>query len=177
MKNKYPDSSIEERRNIMYNVRGERIGRKSMKIRNGMKKLSVMKIMKELKERKRSKKSKRKGALCLAVLCALLSVGCGSRDPETVRVGSEIARCEIEFLIVGGIVRDMHLAVLSGYRAIFLKYNRCVVVEPGGTAFEKRGDKHHAASPGHFGIEIRGLSRYRYGKIEVVYALHLAEIQ
>lgn len=72
----------------MYNVRGERIGRKRMKIRNGMKKLSVMKIMEESRERKRNKKSKRKGALCLAVLCALLSAGCGSRDPETVRVGS-----------------------------------------------------------------------------------------
>lgn len=56
---------------------------------------------------------------------------------------TEIAGSEIEFFVIGRVIGDVHLAVFSRDGAVGLKHHCRVVIDPGGTAFEERRDKHH----------------------------------
>ena len=52
-------------------------------------------------------------------------------------VEAQVAWGEVELLVVGWIVGDVHLAVDAGDVARLLDDHGCVVVEAGGTAFEE----------------------------------------
>ena len=53
---------------------------------------------------------------------------------------AEVAGGEVELLVVEGIVRDVHLAVLGGEGAVLLEDGYGVVVKAGGSALEEGGD-------------------------------------
>ena len=55
---------------------------------------------------------------------------------------TEIAGREIKFLVVGGIVGDMHLAIFPEQRPIGINDRRRVVINAGAPFFEKRRDDH-----------------------------------
>src|SRR5262245_5775320 len=62
-------------------------------------------------------------------------------DPANRRVKAlktEIARGEVELLVVSRIVRDVHLAIESGHLSLCVDDCRAVVVEAGRSAFEDR---------------------------------------
>ena len=50
---------------------------------------------------------------------------------------SQVAGGEIEFLIIGRIVGDVHLAVLAGNGAVGVEHDCSVVIKTGGTLFEQ----------------------------------------
>src|SRR6266540_2063006 len=66
------------------------------------------------------------------------------------RLKSEIAWCEIKFLVIQRVVRDMHLAVLPEQFSISVNDRRGVVINAGAAFLEKRGDNHRPGFFGHF---------------------------
>ena len=54
----------------------------------------------------------------------------------TYRTEALVAGCKVEFLVIGRVVGDMHLAVFSGDTAIAVKYYCCVMIKPFGTSLE-----------------------------------------
>ena len=93
------------------------------------------------------------------------------------RVETEVARSEIEFLVVGGIVGDVHLAVFSGYASILLHHYRRIVVEPRSAALEEGGDDDDAEILGKLAVEIGRRARNRLCQVEEVNILYLTEIE
>ena len=63
------------------------------------------------------------------------------------REEAEIARREVEFLVVERVVRDVHLAILAKKFAVRVDDRGGIVIKPGVAALEERGDDDHAASP------------------------------
>ena len=65
-----------------------------------------------------------------------------SQSPRTRvnRVETEVAGREVELLIVGRIVRNMHLSVFAGDGSVLLYYHGGIVVQPCGAPFEERRD-------------------------------------
>ncbi len=61
---------------------------------------------------------------------------------------AQIARSEIELLVVQRIVRDVHLAVQAQQRAVGVQHGSGVVIEPGGAPLEQTGNND---GPGFFG--------------------------
>ena len=57
---------------------------------------------------------------------------------------AQIARREIEFLVVERIVGNVHLAVHAQQRAVGVEHRGRVVIEAGGAPLEERGDDDHA---------------------------------
>ena len=90
---------------------------------------------------------------------------------------TEIARGEVELLVIGWIIGDVHLAIDACDGAIFLKHHCCIVVQACCTTLKERGDDHHAKLLGKFTIEFGRGARDRFCKVEVVDILHLTEIQ
>ena len=61
-----------------------------------------------------------------------------------VEIGeAQIARREIELLVVERIVGDVHLAVDAQQRAVGVEHGGRVVIQPGGAALEERRDDDH----------------------------------
>src|SRR2546423_2058492 len=93
-----------------------------------------------------------------------------SRRP---RLEPKVARREIEFLVVGRIVRDMHLAILPEVLTIGVDDRGSVVVNAGRALLEKRRDNDDAT----FARDFLQLGRRRPGnffrerEIRVVFAL------
>ena len=50
---------------------------------------------------------------------------------------TEVARCEVELLVVSRIVRNVHLAILACYRSVALYYDSGVVIESWSTTLEQ----------------------------------------
>ncbi len=67
---------------------------------------------------------------------------------------AEVAGREIELLIVGRVVRDMHLSVFPCYRAVFLKDHGRVVIKTGCTMLKKRSDDDHAQFLGQQSVNL-----------------------
>ena len=59
---------------------------------------------------------------------------------------TEVAGGEVEFLVVGGVVGNVHLAIFAGDRAVAFKDHGSVVVEARCAALEERGDEHNGVS-------------------------------
>src|SRR5208283_1043259 len=53
---------------------------------------------------------------------------------------SEISGCEVELLVVTGVVRDVHLPVDPDYLPVRANDRRAVVIEAGGSLLKKRND-------------------------------------
>src|SRR5580658_4018962 len=63
---------------------------------------------------------------------------------------TEIAGREIKFLVVQGIVGDVHFAVFAQERAVRVEYSAGIVVDAGGAAFEQRNDQDDFRFLGYF---------------------------
>lgn len=61
------------------------------------------------------------------------------------RAEAEVARCEVELLVVGRVVGDVHLAILAGDRAVAFHDDSRVVIQTRSTALEERCDDNHVA--------------------------------
>ena len=93
------------------------------------------------------------------------------------RVEAQVARGEVEFFVVGRIIRNMHLAVFSGDGSILLNHHRRVVIEARRTALEERCNDYHAQILRQFAVEFGRWSRDGFGKVEVLHILYLAEVE
>src|SRR5690606_12788030 len=89
---------------------------------------------------------------------------------------AEVARREVELLVVTGVVRDVHLAVLAGQAAVGLQHYRGVVIQPRRATLEQRGDDDHAEFLRQRSQRRGGRGRSRYGESERRRVLGLAEV-
>ena len=90
---------------------------------------------------------------------------------------TQITGGEIEFFVEARIVRDVHLAVLAGQRAVGVKHHGGVVVQPRRALFEQGRDQHHAMLLGQR-RQARGAGAGDgLGQIELVYRFVLAKIR
>lgn len=90
---------------------------------------------------------------------------------------TEVAGREIEFLVVGGIIRDVHLAVFAGDGAVLVQHYGRVVVQAGSTALEERGDDHHAQLLGQGTKTLGRRTGDGLGLVEEVHVLGLTEVE
>ena len=93
------------------------------------------------------------------------------------RLETQVAGCEIEFLVIGGIVRNMHLAVFPGHASICIENNGCIVVQAGCPTFEKGSDQHDVVGGCQFTIESGRRTGDRFGQVEQVGVFGLTEIR
>jgi hypothetical protein len=89
---------------------------------------------------------------------------------------TEVARSEVELLVVGRVIGNMHLAMDTGDGAISLEDNSCIVVKPRCPAFEEAGDEYNAMLTRKGAEELGRRTRNGFGKVEVIDGLHLTEI-
>ena len=90
---------------------------------------------------------------------------------------SEVARGEIELLVVCGVVRNVHFAVLTGNGAVAFNHNGGIVVESGGSTLEEGGDDDDAkflcqSSESFSGGTWNGLCQIKQSRV-----LRLAEVE
>ena len=90
---------------------------------------------------------------------------------------AEVTGGEVELLVIGGIIGNMHLPVDACDGTVFLEYHSGVVVETRSPTFKEGGDKHHTKLLGEFAIEFGGGTRDGFREVEVVDILDLTEIQ
>ena len=90
---------------------------------------------------------------------------------------AQVARGEIELLVVGWIVRDVHLAVFACYAAILLQNDCGVVVQAGSTTLEQRGNDDYAQLFRQVAKEIGGRAWDGLCQVEVIDTLHLTKVQ
>ncbi len=90
---------------------------------------------------------------------------------------AKVARSEIELLIIGGIVGDVHLAVFAGNGAVGFYHHRRVVVQSGGTLLEERGDDDHAQLACQLTEKLGRRSGNGLGKVEEIDVFRLAEVK
>ena len=90
---------------------------------------------------------------------------------------TEVARGEVEFLIIGRVVGNVHLAILASNGAVAFDDNGCVVVESCGTSFEEGGDEDNAQLLCQFSVSFGGRAWNAFGKVEAIRILRLAEIE
>ena len=93
------------------------------------------------------------------------------------RVEAQVARSKVELLVVGRIIRNMHLAVFSGYASILLNHHRRIVIQPRSTALEERSNNHYAQILGQLAVEFGRRTRDGFSEVEVLYILYLAEVE
>ena len=84
-------------------------------------------------------------------------------DGSIDRLKSQIARREVELLIISGIIRNVHLTILAGNRAITFQYDRRVVIQPRRPALEKGEHEDNPQLPVQLteGLRRRSLNRFR----------------
>ena len=90
---------------------------------------------------------------------------------------AEVAGREIELLVVGGVVGDVHLAIFACDAAIALQDYGRIVVEARGATLKQGGDNHDAVLLGQGAEEIGRRTRDGFGQVEIVGAFHLTEIR
>lgn len=73
-------------------------------------------------------------------------------DRGVDRFEAEVAGCEVEFLVVGGVVGYVHLAVFAGYGSVSIEHDGGVVVEAGGASLEYGCDDDHAEFGGELSV-------------------------
>ena len=89
---------------------------------------------------------------------------------------AEVTGREVEFLVVGRVVGDVHLAVASGDFAVFFNHHGRVVVEAGAPFFEQACHQHHAQFPGQPAEALRAGPGDGFCQVEEVGVLGLAEV-
>lgn len=103
-----------------------------------------------------------------------------SETPHGCVDGAEahVAGCEVEFLVVGGVVGDVHLAVFAGHASVCFEHDSCVVVKTRRTALEQGRDENYAQPSGERGVESYCIAFADVdGESAGVHILCLAEIQ
>src|SRR5207245_606811 len=86
-------------------------------------------------------------------------------DPRVERAETQVARGEVELLVIRGIVGDVHLTVDPYHTAVGVDHGHAVVVQPGCTPLEHRREDDH---PRALGRPPQGLGgRPRHGRSEV----------
>ena len=80
-------------------------------------------------------------------------------EPRVERPEPQVARGEVELLVVAGVVGDVHLAVDARQAAVGVDDRQRVVVEARGAALEDRRDHHDAQAPGHLAQGLRSSGR------------------
>ena len=88
----------------------------------------------------------------------------------------EVAGGEVELLVETRVVRDVHLAIAAGGRAVGVEDHRGVVVQPGGATLEQRTDQHHAVLLGELAEALGAGAGDRFGQVEFVDRFVLAEV-
>ena len=89
---------------------------------------------------------------------------------------AEVAGREVELLVEGGIVRDVHLAVEAGHLAVGVDDGGGVVVQAEGAALEERRHHHHARLLGRAAERFRARAGDGLGEVEEARVLLLAEV-
>jgi hypothetical protein len=89
---------------------------------------------------------------------------------------TEVARGEVELLVVPGIVRDVHLAVPARHAAVAVEHHGGVVVQPEGAALEQRAHQHDLQLARERGEPLARGPGDRLGQVEELGVLVLAEI-
>ena len=90
---------------------------------------------------------------------------------------TEVAGSEIELFVIGGVIRDVHLAVFPCDAAVAVDHHGGVVVEAWSTPLEKGGDNHYAFLTGEGSEEFCRWSRDGFCQVEIVDILHLTEVK
>src|SRR5438270_1818666 len=91
-------------------------------------------------------------------------------------VEAEVARGEIEFLIVTGIIRNVHFAILTKNLSARIDDHGGVVVDAGGAFLEKRSDNYDGVFARDLAESFRRRSRYGLGQREIVVIFALTEV-
>ena len=81
------------------------------------------------------------------------------------RLEAEVAGCKVEFLVVSGVVGDVHLAVAPSFGAVGIVHYGCVVIQSRGAAFEYRCHYHHAALTGQLRVEACGIAAGNFSQV------------
>ena len=89
---------------------------------------------------------------------------------------TEVARSEVELLVVGRVVGDVHLTLYASDAAVALEDDGGIVVETWRTALEEACDENDRMFAGKGSKEIGGGSRDGFCEVEVVDGFDLAEI-
>ena len=90
---------------------------------------------------------------------------------------SHVSGGEIEFLVVGRVIGDVHFAVLARNAAVGVINDCRVVVQAGGAFLKHRRHEHDAALARYSRILGRLLAWNLDRKVKIVHVLHLAEVE
>ena len=90
---------------------------------------------------------------------------------------TEVSGSEIELLVVGRVIGDVHLAMETCNSAVTLEHNSRIMIESWSTALEEAGDEDNSMFAGKVAKEGCRWAGYGFCEIEVVNGLHLAEIR
>ena len=90
---------------------------------------------------------------------------------------AEVARREVELLVVARVVGDVHLTILAGNRAVLLQHHSGVVIQTRGTTLEQRCDDNDLQFFGEFAKKIGRGSWNRFCLVEHADVLRLTEVQ
>ena len=90
---------------------------------------------------------------------------------------AKVAGSEVELLIVSRVIGDVHLTVTACHGSVLLKDDSRVVVKACCAFLKQTGHQHHSVFPSQGSIEVRGRAWDGDSQLEVVGALHLAEVE
>src|SRR5690348_8883963 len=93
------------------------------------------------------------------------------------RMEAEVARCEVELLVVGRIVGDVHLAIHAGDSGRAIEHHRGVVVQTRGSVFEQRGDHHQLQFLRELAEALGGRAGNGFAAVEFAHVFVLAEVR
>ena len=100
-------------------------------------------------------------------------------DPPHLRVERakpEVTRREVELLVVGRVVGDVHFSVQADEAAVRVDHRRGVVVQSRRAPLEHGRDYDHACSPGDLSQRLRARPGHGLGEVEQGSVLHLSEV-
>ena len=92
------------------------------------------------------------------------------------RLEAEVARREVELLVVERVVRNVHLPVAPAEAPVGVEDRGGIVVDAGGAPLEHRGDDDGACLAGDSSECLGGRSRDRFGEVEAGWVLALTEV-
>ena len=100
-------------------------------------------------------------------------------DAPDARVESpkaEVARSEVELLVVGRIVRDVHLAIQAHHATVRVDDGGAVVIDAGGAALEDGRDHRHLLLFGDAAQGVRGGTGHGLSQVKPGCVFALAEV-
>ena len=90
---------------------------------------------------------------------------------------AQIPRCEIKFLVIARVIRNMHFAVDAKQRTVRIQHCGRIMIHPRGAALKQRGDNHHLQFFRKRAKMLRCRAGNRLGQIKKIMILRLAEIR